>query len=690
MVQARALPPSHLRVAVIAGLLFGLAVGFVNAAYVLAFDRGEAGAAGAGVEALAPAALARRAPVLLTSPLAHAALGTLAGALLGVLRRARRRPGEPRDALHEGVRDAFALGALAFVAAGGAVVVASARDAEQALRVAALGLLVLLLAAALIVALGRLAAAAASRAARLPALAGAARRLASPRLLLGALVALAAVALVPPLFAPDAEPAPPPAGAAPPAGAPNLLLLVLDTTRADRLSAYGYPKPTTPELERIASEGVLFEQVISAGVWTLPGHAGIFSGAPSSVHGANGQRLYLDGSITTLAEVLARHGFATAGFSNNPWVSEATGMAQGFAHFEDHWRVSPVPSLRLLQRLWHAVLFLWSNELPAGGVEHTLPRALEWIDAQRAGGGAAARPFFVFVNLMEPHPPLTYRPGFTSVFAGPGDSPRALRGAEKNAIAAVVRSRGAGIAADRMRALGVLYDGELRYVDHHLGAFARELERRGVLDETLLVVTADHGEAIGDHGLWSHLQSVYEEVARVPLVLRHPRLPAGRRVATRVQSWDLFRTLIEFAGIEEPLPADARLSVDLLDADLLAGRAAPRPIVVEEEPAEWRRRLAGGGLAGEVDLDRRFKAYYEGELKYVWGDDGRRELYDLRKDPGERRNRAPRRADDVERLARGLEAWLRDLPINRTEQGGHELEVDPETRERLRGLGYAE
>jgi arylsulfatase A-like enzyme len=296
----------------------------------------------------------------------------------------------------------------------------------------------------------------------------------------------------------------------------------------------------------------------------------------------------------------------------------------------------------------------------------------------------------VFINLMEPHSPLTFRPGFTELFARPGDTPRSLRGAEKNAVAQVAGRPAGGLPVEAMRALGVLYDGELRYMDHHLGSFVRELERRGILADTLLVVTADHGEAIGDHGLWSHLQSVYEEVARVPLVLRHPSLPAGRRVATRVQTWDLFRTVARFAGIPGPLPVEASLAIDLLESALLAGGAAPRPVVTEEEPAEWRRRLAGGALIGGAELDHRFKAYYDGSLKYVWGDDGRRQLYDLARDPRELRDLAPARPREVERLTGALDAWLGALPVDRMRAGEAPVEIDPETRDRLRGLGYAE
>jgi arylsulfatase A-like enzyme len=113
-------------------------------------------------------------------------------------------------------------------------------------------------------------------------------------------------------------------------------------------------------------------------------------------------------------------------------------------------------------------------------------------------------------------------------------------------------------------------------------------------------------------------------------------------------------------------------------------------VVTEEEPAEWRRRLAGGALIGGAELDHRFKAYYDGSLKYVWGDDGRRELYDLARDPRELRDLAPARPREVERLARALDAWLGALPADRMRAGEAPVEIDPATRDRLRGLGYAE
>jgi len=475
-----------------------------------------------------------------------------------------------------------------------------------------------------------------------------------------------------------------------------VILLVLDTTRADRLSAYGHLRPTTPEIDRIASRGILYEQAVSAGVWTLPGHAGIFTGAPSSVHGANGRRLFLDPSVTTLAEVLSRNGYATAGFSNNPWVARATGMTRGFGHFEDHWRAQAIEPIRLLQKGWEALQILWRNVETMGGAEYTLARTRAWIEDVRAGSEPETpTPFFAFVNLMEVHEPRTYRPDHTDLFRKPGQTPSRLQAVSHEAATAA--ARGQALSREQLHLLRVLYDGELRFVDHQIGAFVRDLERRGLLDETLFVITSDHGESIGDHGKTNHLQSVYEELVRVPLILRHPRLPAGLRVPTRVQTFDLFRTIVEFVGIAETLPEDARLSRNLLDPALLAGSAAPRPIVAEEEPSEWGIRLLRSLRGDDADADvpklrRRYKAYYEGDLKYLWRGDGKSELYDLAKDPRERRNLARRRPADVERLARALAAWVETLPANRIDSGAtpHEVEFDPETERALRALGYAE
>jgi arylsulfatase A-like enzyme len=678
-------------VSLAAGISLGVAAGLVNAFYVWQLEgRGLAPEElGLPLEMRAAQSPWSRTPIFLTSVLAHTALGAALGAVLGFWRAAWQRADAERRVLRETVRDAVAILFLCVAAYASAWGLMPSGGLRQAAVLAA-GLFLLWAISRL--AAWLLATGLESLLRRAPLAALVAR---TPWRTIGSVagVALIVFALVPPLLArPSSAPAAPSRPAPP--GAANVILLVLDTTRADRLSAYGCRNPTTPEIDRIAREGVLYEQAVSAGVWTLPGHAGIFTGAPSSVHGANGARLFLDSSMTTLAEILSRSGYVTAGFSNNPWVAHSTGMTQGFQHFEDHWRGQAIEPIRLLQKRWEEIQLAWHNVEIMGGAEYTLQRVLAWIEEARSTGSPGRQaPFFVFVNLMEPHQPGTYRPGHTDLFRAPDQSVRDLEHARLDAVDSFARNQ--SISPEQVRLLRSLYDGELRFVDHHVGAFVRELQSRGVLEQTLFVLTGDHGEAIGDHGKLGHFQSVHEELVRVPLILRHPRLSPGRRVATRVQTFDLFRTIVEFTGISEPLPEDARLSRNLLEPGLLSGAAPPRPIVAEEEPSEWMKSLVRSLQGEDADvskLEHRYTAYYEGDLKYVRRSDGRRELYDLGRDAGERLDLASRRPVVVKRLERALDLWLAQLPAHRIDDDSapREVELDEETKRALRALGYAE
>jgi len=222
----------------------------------------------------------------------------------------------------------------------------------------------------------------------------------------------------------SAAPAPPasPADVAAPAGAQNVVLIVLDTTRADHLSAYGYPRPTTPFLEELASESTLYENAVSPAPWTLPSHASLFTGLLPSAHGANAEHQWLREKFMTLAELLRRHGYVTAGFSNNPTVSHASNLDQGFEHFanvflewgpELGWDGGKGGIQRTIpERLLHKLL-VW-REPPDKGARRTRELVGRWLDGWQAA--APRRPFFVFVNLLEAHLPYTPSPRFRERF----------------------------------------------------------------------------------------------------------------------------------------------------------------------------------------------------------------------------------------------------------------------------------
>jgi arylsulfatase A-like enzyme len=394
---------------------------------------------------------------------------------------------------------------------------------------------------------------------------------------------------------------------------PNVLLIVMDTARADHLSCYGYGKRTTPNIDRIAAEGVLFEQAISPGPWTLPSHATFFTGLYPRDHKTTAQNWNLGAEFTTLAEELAAAGYNTAGFSNNPWVAGNTGITQGFQTFVDMWRDSR------------------QRRKGDDGAEPTVKLLLEWIDSP-----ATKRPFFVFVNLMEPHLPYDPPEGFESGFIAGGADPAQLaelRGwKHPREVGYILRVPGFEVTSDQFRLLGALYDGEIAYLDSKLDELVRGLEKRDLLEDTMLIVTSDHGEHLGDHGLMDHKMSVYDALIRVPLIIRYPRaVPKGVRVRGQVQTNDLFVTVLGMCGVKRSPPIGAAsLPFD--------NRRATREYAIAEfgPPGEFLRimrlRFPGASCAR---FDRSLVAVRGPRYKYIWRSDGGSELFDIVRDPDE-------------------------------------------------------
>jgi arylsulfatase A-like enzyme len=443
-----------------------------------------------------------------------------------------------------------------------------------------------------------------------------------------------AVAALMPAIAATGEGAP--IGPAP--ARPNVLLIVMDTVRADHLSSYGYPKRTAPNLERLASEGVLFEQAISAGSWTLPSHATLFTGLYARDHLTTAANWKLDAGFETLAEVLGAAGYRTAGFSNNPWISDAFGLTQGFATFLDMWRDSS------------------RRRDGDDGAARTNELVLDWLDS-----AGRDRPFFVFVNFMEPHLPYAPPEAFARRFVPGGTPPdllAELRGwKHPRELGYVLRVPGYGVTPEQFRILGALYDAEIACLDSKIDDLVRGLEARGLLDDTLLIVTADHGEHLGDHELMDHKMSVYDALIHVPLILRYPpRVPQGVRIRGLVQTNDVFPTVLGLCGVARKAPRGA-FPLPLREADTVRDRA-----VTEFGPPTEFLRIANGQFPGSSlsRFDRSLVAIRESRYKYIWSSDGRSELYDLVSDPGEDHDLAAEREGVRQRLHERLVTFRED------------------------------
>ena len=310
-----------------------------------------------------------------------------------------------------------------------------------------------------------------------------------------------------------------------PANAPNVLLITLDTVRADHLSIYGYSRATTPNIDRLAKEGVLFESAFANSSWTLPAHASLLTGRLPHEHQAN-WKTPVNASHRTLAEAFAERGYRTAAFSaNTSYVSPEWGLGKGFARFEVYGAslLDDVTRTALGMKMAKVILPLLGDwDIPgrkrAGQVNGDF---LRWLDTVRG------RPFFAFLNYMEAHDPYLTEPAHMTKFSQhvtQGDvinfqfQPNQFRRKESltaGEIAAEINS----------------YDGCLAYLDHHLGALLATLQDRGLKENTLVIITSDHGEAFGNHDLFGHGNSLYLETLHVPLVFYWPgNIPQGRRL----------------------------------------------------------------------------------------------------------------------------------------------------------------
>jgi arylsulfatase A-like enzyme len=335
------------------------------------------------------------------------------------------------------------------------------------------------------------------------------------------------------------------------AGAPNIVLIILDTVRAASLSLYGYEKETSPELERWARRGVVFDNAISAAPWTLPSHATLFTGQLPPDHSADWQTP-LDERWPTLAEALRNRGYRTGGFvANLIYATWEHGLTRGFDHYEDYpfsfgmllRHTVPGRKLTDARRLRE---ILGNDEVigrkPAAQLGHDF---LSWL------GRDSTRPFFAFLNYYDAHDP--YLP--------PQDYYRKFAGRYREHLLSPLRRGGPFIrrlSAEDLRLEVAAYDGAIAYLDAELGKLFLELESRGILDRTLVIVTSDHGEEFGEHDAFFHGHTLYRQTLHVPLMLLGlPGLPAGRRIPQTASLRDLPATVMGLLQLPDSFPGNS-------------------------------------------------------------------------------------------------------------------------------------
>lgn len=365
------------------------------------------------------------------------------------------------------------------------------------------------------------------------------------------------------------------------ANSPNVLLVVLDTVAASHLGSYGYERDTSPRLDELAREGALFEQNYSAAPWTLPSHASIFTGLHPNTHRTGWEKPRLSDGIAsvgtlaynnyqTLAEELSMIGYDTCGVSEKAWLSAESGLSQGFESYWDYSETLLHESF-LVKRVFDRYRHKLGMALPAPfdkGGSKVVNRALAWLDGGRARD--ESRPFFLFMNLNEAHDPYEPPEEFWSKFL-PDDlavedtQPPVLR--SDVLLHREVLQGISEISAKQMALYKALYDAEIFYQDTLLGRLFDGLQELGVKDDTLIIVTSDHGEEFGEiEGRVGHQLSLSDRLLHVPLIVRFPALiPAGRRVPSLSSTIDIFPTILEMIEKQRGYPEQKSIDAYALE-----------------------------------------------------------------------------------------------------------------------------
>lgn len=514
-----------------------------------------------------------------------------------------------------------------------------------------------------------------------------------------------------------------------PQNKPNVLLIILDTLRRDRLSIYGNQRETSPHFDVFANDATLFERAISPAQWTIPAHASLFTGLYPSTHQLTEAGHVLSGSYPTLAEILQVEGYRTMGFCNNPLVGVLNnGLKRGFDEFYNYagaavnrpidvrkstirkafskqWmRFAQAVSNQFAHSDWlfrksmnPRLVPIWTRYINYNGhTENSISDLIDTLQTHRTNNDDI--PYFGFLNLMGAH--LPYRP--------PQDylhrvAPK-IKG-DKHAYKFMARfnaeaSRWASpteppLSAEEQAIIDGFYQAEIAYQDYHLGRLLRYLQDADALKDTMVIIAADHGEGHGDHNFFGHSFVVYQELVHVPLVIAYPdHFSAGKRISKTVSTRRIFHTILEAVGVTSP-PMDASdpnadvqglslaRALDDSKNDFVYAEAFPPQTFVN------LIRHRQPHLIDKLHLTQVRRGIYDGTHKLAVVGEQVEGLFDVASDPNELQDVSSHAGEMVDTLQRKLRDFVQTAEHYRAD-GGAFAEVNPEVEDHLRALGYIE
>jgi len=466
-----------------------------------------------------------------------------------------------------------------------------------------------------------------------------------------------------------------------PAAPRNVILITIATLRSDRLGAYGNPSVRTPALDALARAGVVFADANAQIPSTLPSHASILTGRYPTGHGVHDNGVYvLAPQETTLAEILSDAGFATAAFVSAFVLDHRFGIDQGFATFGDTMEAplrsgaapTPAPGQAAANPIAAWWVDTWFGPYQRRG-ESTVRYATAWLDSLRAT--ADAPPFFMWVHLFDPHEPYDPPPPFERLYDR--DYAGAMDGSGETFHMEAAAGRVTERDIEQMRAR---YDAEVTYADRCVGALLDSLGAWGLLSQTLLAVTADHGEGLGEHDYYfEHGSRLWEPLLRVPLLLAGPGVPSGRPIEGRVRSVDIMPTILAQLGLEPPASIDG---VSLWDR--IRGEGSE---VASYAETQCRQQAMPVGESLRALSSGRWKLLISSRRDGAHGSAPQFQLFDLQSDAGETRNLVRERARVAESMIEEIAEIVAAEPPDSL-RGLSTQAMDEETVAKLRALGY--
>ncbi len=436
----------------------------------------------------------------------------------------------------------------------------------------------------------------------------------------------------------------------------HVVLISIDTLRRDRLPCYGHPGDTAPFITELATQSVIFDNAIAAASLTAPSHASIFTGLYPPRHGVLNNKCHLQDGVATLARILSANGFRTAAFvSATPLRGQINGLDSGFDVYDDDFGSR------------------W--ERPADETAHRVGQWLSTADPEK--------PTLLFVHFFDPHYPYSPPARFAEPFLRPGTIPSP---SPPDAEFARIRERGMTLTETRL--FKALYDGEIRYVDHHVGRLLALLKEKGFLDRSLLILLSDHGETLAERSwVFDHGCRLYDEQVRVPLLIRFPNAAnGGQRIASDAHHIDVAPTILDSLGLNAPPSMEG---ISLLGAigrnKKLEQRALFSMARCDMRRVFQGRTDAGFGFIASVRAQPFKLVAYPVEEGFDF------EIFDLAHDPSETVNLAASRDGLHEQLWTQLESWLGGRPELLRELPETLLpELKPKLRKALEELGYIE